>query len=59
MTIQVVTYDLGSHHIEIDHEWHPVAGDEPNSRQDAQSYCDALARNDKSTDHVTYVREID
>ncbi len=58
MTIQVVTHDLGSHVTVVDHEWPEDAKPEL-ARSAAQAWCDNYARQDKSTDHVTYVREID
>ncbi len=58
MTIQVVTHDLGSHVTVVDREW-PGDADVEIAREEAHDWCENYARQDKSTDHVTYVREID
>jgi hypothetical protein len=55
MSIQVVTYDLGSHHIEVDHEW---PNEDEQAEREAREYAEALSANDKSTDHVTYITHV-
>jgi len=58
MTIQVVTYDVGTHVTVVDHEW-PDDANTALARKAANEWCERHAKQDKSTDHVVYVREID
>lgn len=57
MTIQVVTHDLATHTTMVDHEWPDDAKPEL-ARKAAREWCDRYCQQDKSTDHVTYVREV-
>ncbi len=59
MTIEVVTYDVGTGCMVVDHEWHPTEGTEDETRKEAREWAAFLIEQDKSTDHVTFVREKD
>ncbi len=57
MSIQVVTHDLATHATVVDHEW-PDDANKELARKAARVWCEEYAKQDKSTDHVTYVREV-
>lgn len=58
MTIEVVTYDVGTGCLHVDHTW-DGDGDVDQARQDAREWRDFLVAQDKSTDHVTFIREVE
>lgn len=58
MTIQVVTFDALTHTTAVDHEW-PNDCDARLARKAAEEWANNYAKQDKSSDHITYVREID
>lgn len=55
MSIQVVTYDVGSRHTQVDNEW---PNEDEQAEREAANYAAELIKNDKSTDHVTYVQHV-
>lgn len=57
--IEVVTYDVGTGHQEVDHTWDINPGDdETKLLAEAHAWADFAAESDKSTDHVVYVRGV-
>jgi hypothetical protein len=57
MSIQVVTHDVGTHVTVVDHEW-PDDCDKVLALKAANEWAERHAQQDKSTDHVVYVREV-
>lgn len=57
--IEVVTYDVGTGHQEVDHTWNIKPEDDlAKIMAEAEDWAEWAAKADVSTDHVVYVRGV-